>query len=112
PPLIVLNGFTGTGKTEILKRLEDQGYPTMDFEGMANHRGSIFGQIGKQPSNQKKFDSLLVDDIIRLQDVPFVFVEGESRRIGRAVLPEFIYQKKETATQLFIQLPMEERVQN
>src|SRR5699024_6051372 len=59
PDIIVLNGFTGTGKTEILIRLKEQGYPVLDLEGMANHRGSIFGQVGKNPSNQKRFDSLL-----------------------------------------------------
>ena len=58
PNFIVLNGYTGTGKTEILKRLAANGYPVIDFEHIAGHRGSIFGQIGLEPSNQKKFDSL------------------------------------------------------
>lgn len=111
PDIIVLNGFTGTGKTEILKRLKEHGYPIIDLEGMANHRGSIFGQVGKSPSNQKRFDSLLSEELIRYQDAPFVFMEGESKRIGRVVMPDFLYDKKEHGTQVFIQLPMEERIQ-
>src|SRR5699024_9345903 len=112
PELIVLNGFTGTGKTEILKRLKAHGYPIIDLEGMANHRGSIFGQVGKTPSNQKRFDALLTEEILRYQDAPFVFIEGESKRIGRALMPDFLYDKKENGAQVFIQLPMEERIQN
>ncbi|MFC4559511.1 tRNA 2-selenouridine(34) synthase MnmH [Virgibacillus kekensis] len=112
PELLVLNGNTGSGKTILLKRLADEGYPVMDLEGMANHRGSIFGQIGLNPSNQKKFDSLLVDNLLRFQESRFVFVEGESRRIGRITIPEFLYRKKEQGIQLFIELPVEERINN
>lgn len=112
PKMIVLDGFTGTGKTEILNRLEQDGYPVIDLEDMANHRGSIFGQIGKTPSNQKRFDSLLSEKILRYRNAPFVFIEGESKRIGRAVMPDFLYEKKEQGTHIFIQLPMEERIRN
>lgn len=112
PEIVVLNGYTGTGKTEILHRLKEAGYPVIDLEGMANHRGSIFGQVGRNPSNQKRFDAQLSEAIIRYQDEPFVFMEGESKRIGRAVMPDFLYQKKEQGTQLYIQLPVDERVQN
>ncbi|MBT2214866.1 tRNA 2-selenouridine(34) synthase MnmH [Virgibacillus dakarensis] len=112
PDLYVLNGFTGTGKTAILKQLELKGYPVIDLEGMANHRGSIFGQIGLQPSNQKKFEALLVEKLLQYKDVPFVFVEGESKRIGKVTLPDFLYEKKEKGMQLIIDLPMEERIRN
>jgi tRNA 2-selenouridine synthase len=110
PNFIVLNGFTGTGKTEILKRLADNGYPVIDFEYIAGHRGSIFGQIGLEPSNQKKFDSLLVQELIRFKNESYVFIEGESRRIGKVSLPHFLYDKKETGQQIVIHLPIEERV--
>lgn len=53
PDALVLNGYTGSGKTVILHRLHAEGYPVIDLEGLANHRGSIFGQIGMEPSNQK-----------------------------------------------------------
>jgi len=56
---------------------------------MADHRGSIFGQIGREPSNHKKFDSLLISEIWRYRDEPFVFTEGESKRMGKVYLTSF-----------------------
>ncbi|MBP2257395.1 tRNA 2-selenouridine(34) synthase MnmH [Virgibacillus alimentarius] len=110
PELFVLNGYTGTGKTALLKKLKQNGYPVMDLEGMAGHRGSIFGHIGREPSNQKNFDSALVQTILRYQDEPFVLTEGESKRIGKVLLPDFLYQKKEAGFQIFINLPLNERI--
>jgi len=110
PELYVLNGNTGSGKTMILHELAEKGYPVIDLEKMANHRGSIFGQIGLKPNKQKKFDSLLVQAMKRYENEPFVFIEGESKRIGRVVLPDFLYDKKEKGKQLFIELPFEKRI--
>ncbi|WP_144463582.1 tRNA 2-selenouridine(34) synthase MnmH [Siminovitchia fortis] len=112
PELLVLNGYTGTGKTIILQKLKEKGYPVIDLEEMAGHRGSIFGQIGLTPSNQKKFDAALVTEMLKYENERFVFIEGESKRIGRVYLPDIIYDKKEKGLQIFIDLPLEERVKN
>lgn len=112
PELLVLNGYTGSGKTVILKKLLEKGYPVIDLEKMAGHRGSIFGQIGLTPSNQKKFDSVLVTEMLKYEDERIVFIEGESKRIGRVYLPDVIFEKKERGLQIFIDLPLEERVKN
>ncbi|WP_110926612.1 tRNA 2-selenouridine(34) synthase MnmH [Bacillus massiliglaciei] len=112
PRAIVLNGNTGSGKTIILRKLADEGYPVLDLEGMANHRGSIFGQIGLEPHNQKKFDSLLLKDLQRVSDSPYVVFEGESKRVGKAMVPDFLLDKKEKGLQLFIDMPIEERVRH
>ncbi len=112
PRAIILLGHTGTGKTAILNELKQEGYPVLDFEGMAGHRGSIFGQVGLRANNQKTFESLLLADLLKLQQAPYVLMEGESKRIGKAVLPESMIDKKEAGTQLFIQLPIEERARH
>lgn len=110
PDLIVLNGYTGSGKTILLHRLTKQGFPILDLEQFAGHRGSIFGQIGLAPHNQKKFDSLLIHEMHKHFKEPFVFIEGESRRIGKVCVPSFLFDKKEQGTHVFIHLPIEERV--
>ncbi|MBC8079313.1 MAG: tRNA 2-selenouridine(34) synthase MnmH [Gorillibacterium sp.] len=110
PTTYVINGNTGMGKTAILHKLQDEGYPIIDLEAMAGHRGSIFGQIGLLPHNQKTFDSLLLGKLIEYSDAPFVLMEGESRRIGKVVMPEFLEIKKQQSVQIFIDLPLQERV--
>lgn len=77
---------------------------------MAGHRGSIFDQIGLNPHNQKTFDALLVENLKRLESSPFLLFEGESKRIGKVTLPKFFSEKKEQGIQLFIDMPVEERV--
>ena len=58
---LVLGGMTGTGKTEVLRRLDD----ALDLEGHANHRGSSFGKrVSGQPT-QINFDNALAIDILR-----------------------------------------------
>ncbi|WP_423188371.1 tRNA 2-selenouridine(34) synthase MnmH [Alkalibacterium sp. f15] len=112
PPLYVLNGHTGNGKTHILLQLKKEGYPVIDLEGMARHRGSIFGHIGLEPSNQRTFNLLLGEALLRYQDEAFILIEGESSRVGKITIPEHFYRHKETSPQLFIELPLNERVKN
>ncbi|TYR72540.1 tRNA 2-selenouridine(34) synthase MnmH [Rossellomorea vietnamensis] len=106
----VLNGGTGIGKTTILKRLQEKGKPVLDLEGLAGHRGSVFGHIGTSPNNQKKFDSLLQHEISQLQSSPYIVFEAESKRIGKVTVPDTLLKKKEQGTHIFIEMPMEQRV--
>jgi tRNA 2-selenouridine synthase len=90
---VVLEGLTGTGKTEIIKELGRKGYPVLDLEALANHRGSVFGAVGlgDQPS-QKKFESLIWDSIHKHgENSHLLIVEGESKKIGRLYLPDAVY---------------------
>lgn len=90
---IVLYGLTGTGKTEILRELGRKGYPVLDLEGLANHRGSVFGSVGlgEQPS-QKKFESMIWNHIRSFRQNNLLIVEGESKKIGKLYVPEAIYE--------------------
>ncbi|MUG67086.1 tRNA 2-selenouridine(34) synthase MnmH [Paenibacillus campinasensis] len=111
-PAIVLNGHTGSGKTEILRQLQQEGYPVLDLEGMAGHRGSVFGHIGYAAHNQKTFDALLLQELLQHQQAPYMLFEAESQRIGKVALPEFLLTKKEQGTHLWIDLPMEARIRH
>lgn len=112
PPCIVIGGHTGIGKTEILHKLEDEGYPVLDLEEMAGHRGSIFGQIGLKARNQKTFEALLVEEIRRWKDAPFILVEAESKRIGKVALPDFLVKAKEAGKQIILRMPIKQRVRH
>lgn len=112
PKAYVLNGNTGSGKTLILKKLQKDGYPVLDLEGMAGHKGSIFGHIGDEPKNQKTFDALLLENMLAIKMSPFVLLEAESKRIGKVILPPAIFRNKENGIQLFIEMPMAQRVAN
>lgn len=83
PRLIVVHGLTGSGKTRIINQLEN----SIDLEGLAQHKSSLFGGLGGEPSNQRNFESTLVQTISRLGREPY-FIEGESRKIGRVFIPK------------------------
>lgn len=109
-PVIVLKGMSGTGKTEILRRLAVKGYPALDLEGLAGHRGSSFGGGRGQPRSQKDFDSLLLTALRALGAPPCLIVEGESRRIGKICLPDFLFRAMVRAPVIEVGGSVEKRV--
>lgn len=107
---IVLEGNTGTRKTDILLALQKQQYPVIDLEGLAGHRGSTFGGIGLKPKTQKEFERDLWMRLWELKDSPYYIVEAESKRIGRITLPDFIVKGKEEGMRIHIHAPLESRI--
>ncbi|MFK9092932.1 tRNA 2-selenouridine(34) synthase MnmH [Bacillus salipaludis] len=108
---VVLHGMTGVGKTEVLKVLEKKGYPVLDLEEMAGHRGSIFGTIGLgEGHNQKSFDSLLFKGLQEIRGSDYFLVEAESKRIGKAVQPEELMDVKFKGINIYIHSSLEQRV--
>jgi len=108
--LVVLYGPTGSGKTRILRILKEKGYPVIDLEGLAGHRGSVFGGIGLKQPSQKMFDALLWQELEKLKDSPCILVEGESRKIGKLFIPEPFWEAMERGEKLYVEIPLEERV--
>ncbi|MBA4537159.1 tRNA 2-selenouridine(34) synthase MnmH [Bacillus aquiflavi] len=107
---VVLHGGTGVGKTEILHRLEAKGYPVLDLEKIANHRGSVFGAIGQgQGNNQKTFDALLFEQLKSLENSRYFLVEAESKRIGRAIQPDELLLRIKNGFHLQINAPLNVR---
>ncbi|WHY75653.1 tRNA 2-selenouridine(34) synthase MnmH [Neobacillus sp. WH10] len=110
---VVLHGMTGVGKTEVLKILEKRGYPVLDLEEMAGHRGSIFGTIGLGDGhNQKTFDSLLYKGLQEIKESEYFLVEAESKRIGKAVQPEELMDVKFKGVNIYIHSSLEQRVKH
>jgi tRNA 2-selenouridine synthase len=108
---IVLAGRTGTGKTRLLKSLEKKGEQILDLEGIANHKGSSFGAIGQAPQpTVEQFENLLAEAVMKLDADHPTWIENESRKIGRLILPELFYQQMLEAPLIDIHRTDAERV--
>ena len=106
PPLIVLHGQTGVGKTLILQKLPDH----LDLEGLAQHRSSLFGAINKTPRTQKDFEALLVKKLSQLPEDLFLFVEGESRKVGQVFIPQSIANAMKSGILVLLKASLETRI--
>ncbi len=107
----VLHGLTGVGKTLVLKELEKRGVPVLDLEGLARHRGSVFGAVGfEKPRSQKDFDALLLQQLERNRDNPFLVTEGEGQRIGNIYLPHFLIKAMKQGEHFLLEAPLPTRV--
>ncbi len=109
-PLVIVSGLTGSGKTRVLRKIAGH----IDFEGIANHRGSAFGREANdcQPSNIDWENRVSIEFLKRRHQHPVkpVFVEDESRRIGRISMPEILYQKMQQAPRAILQVDIESRI--
>lgn len=109
--LIVIEGPTGSGKTDILRMLESMNEQVIDLEYLANHRGSVFGGIGQenQPSTQQ-FQNNLLSKLLNLDKSKRIFVEGESRSIGKIFLPDAFWARMNEAFLIKINIPRKDRI--
>lgn len=108
---VVVHGLTGAGKTLILKRLAERGLPVLDLEGLAVHRGSVFGKVGLPPSPpQKVFEALIFRDLKRFEPAGVFLVECESRRLGRLLVPASVMNAMKKGYRILIYAPLEVRV--
>lgn len=109
---IIIHGNTGVGKTNILKRLEEQGHDILDLEGYANHRGSLLGSVGLGEQNsQKQFESLVYDKL-KNRKSNIVFVEGESRKIGKVIIPNCIFDAMKKGEHIKLTADINLRIKN
>lgn len=108
----ILSGFTGSGKTEILQRLQKEGIPVIDLEGVAQHKGSAFGNLGMpMQSGQEMFENKLAINLKEIQSVrSSVWIEDESQRIGDVNLPTELWKQMRSQTVTFLDVPFEERL--
>jgi len=106
PKLIVLHGLTGCGKTDLLQKFENK----LDLEGFAQHRSSVYGAIALKPNTQKMFESLLYAELRRLDNEEFLIIEGESRKIGNIIIPEFLWKAMKKGKNVKVESSMKERV--
>lgn len=111
--LKVLGGYTGSGKTYILKSLKALGEQVIDLEGIAHHKGSAFGAIGEkaQPSVEQ-FEADLFYQMRELNLKAPIWMEDESINIGKVRIPLNLYHQIRTQKVYFIDIPKQKRAEH
>jgi tRNA 2-selenouridine synthase len=119
----IIGGYTGSGKTELLKRLLEKNERVIDLEGIAKHKGSAFGNIGlpAQPT-QEMFENNLANELRKLamnsnlstttSPHSSIWLEDESQRIGLVNIPGAIWKNMRTSPIYFLDIPFEERLKH
>ncbi len=111
PGLLTLHGPTGSGKTAILQALAVLGEQVVDLEGLARHRGSSFGGLGQKPQpSTEQFQNDLTKTLRGLELGRRVWVEGESKSIGRCYIPDPFWAEMNRAPLVELELPLPARV--
>jgi tRNA 2-selenouridine synthase len=105
-PVVILDGPTGVAKTDILHRVAASGGQVLDLEGLAAHRGSLFGALPNAPQPpQKMFESRLLAAIEALDPTRPVLVEAESSKVGEINLPPVIWRAMGGAPRITLSAP-------
>jgi tRNA 2-selenouridine synthase len=109
--LQVIGGMTGSGKTKILRELDQLGEQTIDLEDLAQHRGSSYGTLNHlvQPS-QEQFENNLAARLHQLDHNRAIWVEDESSNIGKCMIPRNLWDQIRKAPLFDLQVDAEQRV--
>lgn len=108
---IVLGGLTGSGKTYVLWELGKRNEQVIDLEGLANHKGSAFGWLGEeQQPTTEQFENCLAMKIRSLDPDEPIWIEDESRHIGRVILPQDLFSQMREALVIELRIPMGARL--
>ncbi|MEJ7767035.1 MAG: tRNA 2-selenouridine(34) synthase MnmH [Chitinophagaceae bacterium] len=114
---LILGGYTGSAKTYILHEWLQQGVKVIDLEGLANHKGSAFGEVGKQPS-QEMFENLVACQLRACIEQPSgiagdkIWLEDESQRIGSVIIPQDFWEQMRHSPVCFLEVPFNERLEH
>lgn len=127
-PFSVLGGYTGSGKTGILRELKALGKSVLDLESLASHKGSAFGHLGEPPQpTQEMFENRLAlaladlahsttheadstTDARLMDQADPIWLEDESQRIGSVNIPTDLFRHIQTRPVYFLDIPFEKRL--
>ncbi len=108
----VITACTGSGKTELLLKLQELGEQVIDLEGLANHKGSVFGGLGHAPQpTTEQFENDLFWAIKDLDINRTIWVEDESMCIGHVFIPQEFYQRMHFSPLVKVDLSLDQRIE-
>ncbi|MGB9088798.1 MAG: tRNA 2-selenouridine(34) synthase MnmH [Pseudomonas farsensis] len=106
---VLLGGLTGTGKTDVLLKLDN----VLDLEGHANHRGSSFGKRATAQPAQIDFENALAIDVLkkRQRGIEQFVLEDEGRIVGSCAVPLELYKGMQQYRLVWLEDSFDNRVQ-
>lgn len=107
--MMLLDGYTGTAKTELLELLEGRGCQVLNLEAMAEHRGSLLGATGVPQPSQKGFETRIAAKLCRFDPTRPVLVEAESSKVGDRSLPPSLWAAMKAGSRIMITAPIAAR---
>lgn len=105
---LLLGGRTGSGKTLLLRQLEN----SIDLEAIAHHRGSAFGRFLSPQPTQIDFENRLASALIthRHHRYHFMVLEDEGSYIGRCYIPKELAAFFKRDEMVLLESSLEERM--
>ncbi len=108
--VVLLDGPTGSGKTEVLALAAERGAQTLDLEALAQHRGSLFGHWRDRPQpSQKLFESQLLGALDALDPARPILIEAESSKVGERMVPPALWTAMAAAPRITLSAPVTAR---
>ena len=109
--ILLLGGFTGSGKTELLKMIAQSGEQVIDLEALAHHKGSAFGALGEEPQPSiEYFENLLSQHLEDVNPNRTLWLEDESRNVGKVVIPGALWKQMREAPLVQVNMPQHLRI--
>ena len=108
--LNLISGKTGSGKTAFLQKLKYDGAQIVDLEGVAQHKGSVFGGEKNMQITQQQFENDLAWQWSQLVDDKSTWIEDESRKIGSIIIPEGVWLQMKNAPAYLLDISFEKRL--
>lgn len=110
--LVLIGGCTGSGKSEVLRTLQQAGEQILDLESLANHKGSAFGGLMMPPQpTTEQFHNHLFEEALKLDLSKRIWVEDESITIGKVSLPLPFWNQMRNSPLIQIEVSKEIRIQ-
>ena len=113
PRIVILGGKAGTGKTELLGQLSIHGEQVIDLEHLAEHKGSVFGNLtsNAQPTTDA-FRHRVFDQWFRFNTQQCVWIEEEGPFLGSAAVPPVLYERMLDAPLLHLEMDFAKRLEH